>query len=394
MYPDLSYFLHDLLPNLFERDGGFSIVKTFGLLLALAFLASAYVLTLEFKRKEAQGILLPRKTRIVIGETATPTDLLMNGLVGFFIGFKLLFAAQNFAAFKADAASIIASAQGNWIGGVLGMLFFIGYRYYESQRGKLDKPEERIVNVYPHERIGDITIVAAIFGLLGAKIFSVLENWNDFIVDPIGQLFSGSGLTMYGGLILAFFACYYYVKKLGIPPIQMMDSVAPALVVGYGVGRLGCQFSGDGDWGIVNEMPKPTWMSFLPDWLWVQHYPHNVLKDGFPMEGCKDLYCRELIPGVFPTPMYETMMCIVVFAILWALRKRIKVAGVIFFIYLILNGLERFIIETIRVNPRYDVMGFMLSQAQIIALGLVGIGLVGASILMVKANKNKHHKTI
>jgi phosphatidylglycerol---prolipoprotein diacylglyceryl transferase len=120
----------------------------------------------------------------------------------------------------------------------------------------------------------------------------------------------------------------------------------------------------------------------------------TVLKDGFPMEGCKDLYCRELIPGVFPTPMYETMMCIVVFAILWALRKRIKVAGVIFFIYLILNGLERFIIETIRVNPRYDVMGFMLSQAQIIALGLVGIGLLGASILMVKANKNKHHKTI
>jgi phosphatidylglycerol---prolipoprotein diacylglyceryl transferase len=377
MYPDLSYFLHDILPSLFDRDGGFSVVKTFGLLLAMAFLASAYTLTLEFKRKEAEGLLLPRLTTITIGEAATPTDLIINALIGFFIGFKFVFAAQNFVAFKADAAGIIASTQGSWIGGIIGLILFLGYRYYESQRAKLDKPVTQTVNVFPHARIGDITIVAAIFGLLGAKLFSVMENWTDFIADPLGQLFSGSGLTMYGGLILAFFACYIYVKKLGIPPILMMDAVAPALVVGYGVGRLGCQFSGDGDWGIENTAPKPGWMSILPDWLWAQNYPHNVLKEGFPMESCSDAYCTQLIPAVFPTPMYETMMCMVILAILWSLRKRIKMNGMIFFIYLILNGLERFIIETIRVNPRYSVLGTALSQAQIIAIGLMIIGALG-----------------
>jgi phosphatidylglycerol---prolipoprotein diacylglyceryl transferase len=196
---------------------------------------------------------------------------------------------------------------------------------------------------------------------------------------------------MYGGLILAFFACYIYVKKLGIPPILMMDAVAPALVVGYGVGRLGCQFSGDGDWGIENTAPKPSWMSILPDWLWAQNYPHNVLKEGFPMEGCSDAYCTQLIPAVFPTPMYETMMCMVVLAILWSLRKRIKMNGMIFFIYLILNGLERFIIETIRVNPRYSVLGTALSQAQIIAIGLMvigGLGMLGVWIYNKRITKS------
>lgn len=193
---------------------------------------------------------------------------------------------------------------------------------------------------------------------------------------------------MNGGLILAFIACYIYVKKLGIPPIQMMDAVAPVLVVGYGVGRLGCQFSGDGDWGIENTAPKPSWMSFLPDWLWSQHYPHNVLNEGVKIEGCQGLYCNQLIPAVFPTPMYETMMCVVIFAILWFLRKKINTAGILFFIYLILNGLERFIIETIRVNPRYSFLGSMLSQAQIIAIGLVVVGILGIVGISIY-NKNK-----
>ena len=377
MYPDLSYFLHDILPSLFDRDGGFSVVKTFGLLLAMAFLASAYTLTLEFKRKEAEGLLLPKLTTITIGEAATPTDLIINALIGFFIGFKFLYIVQNFVDFKADAAGIIASAKGNLLGGIVGLVLFLGYRYYESQKTKLDKPQQQVVNVFPHARIGDITIVAAIFGLLGAKLFSVMENWTDFTADPLGQLFSGSGLTMYGGLILAFFACYIYVKSLGIPPILMMDSVAPALVVGYGVGRLGCQFSGDGDWGIVNTAPKPAWMSVLPDWLWSQNYAHNVLNEGFPIEGCQGHYCSQLIPAVFPTPLYESMMCVVILAILWYLRKKIKMNGIIFFIYLMLNGLERFIIETIRVNPRYHALGTELSQAQIIAVGLMVIGVLG-----------------
>jgi prolipoprotein diacylglyceryl transferase len=254
----------------------------------------------------------------------------------------------------------------------------------EAKKEKLDTPIQKTIMVSPIHRITDITMVAAISGLTGAKLFSVLEDWEHFIKDPIGNFFSGSGLTMYGGLILAFFVCYWYVRKKGIPPIQMMDAVAPALIVGYGVGRIGCQLSGDGDWGIVNTAAKPGWMSFLPDWAWAQYYPHNVVREGIPIPNCVGDFCTYLNPPVFPTPMYETLMCVVIFIILWMLRKRITIPGMIFCIYMILNGLERFLIEIIRINPTYPVMGFMLSQAQIIALGLILIGAVSAILLWVR----------
>jgi phosphatidylglycerol---prolipoprotein diacylglyceryl transferase len=387
MYPDLSYLLHDLLPSLFERDGATSVVKMFGLLLAIAFLASAYVCGLELKRKEAEGLIHAQTIKIIVGKPATPTDLITNALIGFFVGFKFLFVAQNFATFKADAAGVIFSTKGNLIGGILGAILFALYQWWEAKKTALPTPQEKTVIVHPFERVGDITIVAAFFGILGAKLFSILENFEDFLLDPIEQLFSGSGLTMYGGLILAFFACYVYVKKLGIKPIHMMDCAAPSITTGYGVGRLGCHFSGDGDWGIVNSMSKP--FSWLPDWLWSYTYPNNVLNEGVAIENCVGHYCNRLAEGVFPTPLYETLLCAAMFMILWSLRKRIKIAGVIFFIYLILNGLERFTIETIRVNPRYNLLGLNFSQAQYIALGLVLIGVIGSAYLYYLESKKK-----
>lgn len=376
MYPDLSYLLHDIFGT--AVDNGFSIIKMFGLLLALAFYASAFVLSLEFARKEKEGILHPTSETITVGEGVTPVDMLINVAIGFFLGFKIIYIVQNFIAFKADAAGILMSQKGNLYGGIIGMIAFAAWRYMETKNEKLSQPVKKTIQVSPSQRITDITMVAAVSGLAGAKLFSVMENWSEFIKDPIGQFFSGSGLTMYGGLILAFFVCYWYVQKKGIPPIQMMDSVAPALVVGYGVGRMGCQLSGDGDWGIVNEATKPTWIAFMPDWLWAQHYPHNVVREGVAIPDCVGEYCTYLSPAVFPTPLYETMMCIVIFGILWLLRKRITLPGIIFCIYMMLNGLERFLIETIRVNPRYPFMGMMLSQAQIIALGLIAIGSISA----------------
>lgn len=387
MYPDLSYLLHEILPSLFERDGAASIVKMFGLLLAIAFLSSAYVCGLELRRKEEEGLISAKTIKVVIGKAATPTDLIINSLIGFFVGFKFLFVAQNFATFKADAAGVIFSTQGNIIGGIVGAILFGLYQWWEAKKNALPTPQEKVMLVHPYERVGDITIVAAFFGILGAKLFSILENFEDFLLNPIEQLFSGSGLTMYGGLILAFFACFIYVKRLGIKPIHMMDCAAPAITTGYGVGRLGCHFSGDGDWGVVNSAAKP--FSFLPDWLWSYTYPNNVLNEGNPIENCVGHYCNQLAEGVFPTPLYETILCAIMFAILWALRKRIKVAGAIFFIYLILNGLERVSIESIRVNPRYNYAGLNLSQAQYIAIGLIVIGLIGALYLYFLDAKKK-----
>jgi prolipoprotein diacylglyceryltransferase len=162
-----------------------------------------------------------------------------------------------------------------------------------------------------------------------------------------------------------------------IPFWPTADAVAPALTAGYGFGRIGCQLSGDGDWGIDNLAPKPDWMSFLPDWMWAYRYPHNVLKEGVPMEGCHFDYCRELANPVFPTPFYEVVMMSIIFAILWSLRSRIKTVGMMFFIYLGLIAVERFIIEKIRVNVVHDVLGFQLTQAEIISICLFLISLGG-----------------
>ena len=117
-----------------------------------------------------------------------------------------------------------------------------------------------------------------------------------------------------------------------MPGLVVMDAVAPALMVGYGVGRIGCQLSGDGDWGIANTAAQPDWW-FLPDWMWAYTYPHNVLNEGVRIAGCEWQYCYELSPAVYPTPFYETIMAFIIVGILWILRKRIKPAGTLFFVY-------------------------------------------------------------
>lgn len=383
MYPDLSYLFHDLFGT--HYDNWTSIFKTFGLLLALAFLASAYVLKLELQRKEKDGLL---KAMPVIEKKnksqSTVITLIINFVIGFIIGFKLFFMFSNFDAFKADPAAILLSGKGNIIGGIIIGLVYFAYTYWDLKKTK-ESTEIKKTIIHPYERTGDITIIAAVSGLIGARLFSVLENLDSFFADPLGQLLSGSGLTIYGGLILAFFIVYLYVKKNGIPPIHMMDMAALAVIMGYAVGRLGCQFSGDGDWGIVNEMAKPSWF-LLPDWLWSFNYPHNVAQQGIIIDGCQAHYCRHLIPKVFPTPLYESIASFGIFFLLWSLRKKIKIAGVLFFIYLILQGIERFLIEIIRVNPRYNYFGYDWSQAQYISIGFILIGILGVVVLY-KKNK-------
>jgi prolipoprotein diacylglyceryl transferase len=242
------------------------------------------------------------------------------------------------------------------------------------------------VLVQPHERIGDITILAAISGLVGARLFSIVEseeNIRAFIRDPLDQLLSGSGLAIYGGLILAFICVYIYVKRKDMKPIHVMDAVAPALIMGYAVGRLGCQFSGDGDWGIENTAAMPGWW-FLPEWAWSYTYPHNVLNDGVMIEGCLWQYCHQLNPGVYPTPLYETFFSLIIFSILWILRKRITIPGVLFFLYVFLNGVERFWIEKIRTNPDINLLGMKATQAEYVAALLVVTGIVGMVYLYLK----------
>src|SRR6185312_8158565 len=169
----------------------------------------------------------------------------------------------------------------------------------------------------------------------------------------------------------------YYTNKHGVKPLTMLDIGAGGMMLSYAVGRIGCQMAGDGDWGIVNLHPKPHWLSWLPNWMWSFNYPHNVNSEGVRIPGCGGFkYCNELAQGVYPTPFYETIVCLLLFFIIWKMRHKIKVPGALFGLYLILAGIERFFIELIRVNTKYDVAGIEFTQAELISVCIIIVGAV------------------
>ncbi|HEY8387849.1 MAG TPA: prolipoprotein diacylglyceryl transferase family protein [Parasegetibacter sp.] len=371
MYPNLYYAFQDL----FGVEIRFlRFVNSFGFFVALAFIAAAVVLTRELKRKEREGLLQPMEETITVGKPAGFSELLINFIIGFLFGYKIAGAYFLDASITDDTQAYIFSAEGHMPSGIILGLVFAGLRWWDKRKQMLPKPEQKKVRVWPHDRVGDMVIFAAIFGFAGAKVFHNLENWNEFVADPIGSLFSPSGLTFYGGLICAAVAIWYYAKKKGIHFWHLNDAAAPALMLAYALGRVGCQVSGDGDWGIVNNNPKP--FSWIPDWAWAYNYPHNVNNEGVPIPGCVGQYCSQLPEAVYPTPLYETLMCLILFGMLMAMRKRIRIPGVLFSIYLIFNGMERFLIEKIRVNTTYSIMGFEPTQAELISGALVISGIV------------------
>ena len=383
MYPDLSYFFNDLFGT--NVDNWTSIFKTFGVFLAIALLSAAGLVRREMIRKEKEGLLPKIKIKRVDKGKMAIKEAIVNGLIGFFFGFKLPYIFMNFPAFKADPSGTIFSLSGSWIGGIIGGLALGAFYYYNGNHKAEPTTVDGEYLVWPHQKLGDIMIVCAIVGVAGSRLFSLLENWSDFVADPMGQMFSGSGLTIYGGLICCFIFVPMYFRKIGLNTRHMMDVAAPAIMVGYAVGRMGCHFAGDGDWGIVNIAAQPSWW-FLPDWVWAYDYPHNVIQQGVQMTGCEGIYCTKLEQPVYPTPIYEITMSFIVLAILWVLRKRLKIAGMLFFIMLILNGIERFFIEGIRVNPRYDLLGMDWSLSQWIAIGFILTGIVGAIVLRMIPN--------
>lgn len=382
MYPSLS----DLLKDLFGINLPLPI-QMFGFMVAMAFVIGHYVIAAELKRKSQLGVFSPINRTITEGLPASRNELLLNALFGFLLGFKILYIIFNYTEFTIDPPSVVLSMKGNFIGGVILAAVFAYYTYQEKEKSKLAKPVTKNIQIYPHDLMGNIIMIAAVAGLIGAKIFHNLENWDDFVKSPIESLLSFSGLTFYGGLIVGLAAVYYYAKSNKIKFIHLIDAGAPGLMLAYGIGRLGCQLSGDGDWGIVNLAAKPEWMSFLPDWTWAYNYPHNVLSEGVPIAGCVGRHCMELPQAVFPTPLYETFMALLIFAFLWSIRKKIIQPGLMFSIYLVLNGLERFFIEKIRVNTLYNVSGFTFTQAELISSILIILGIVGI-VWSIKSFKN------
>lgn len=362
MYPNLYYAFKDL----FGVEWKFlRFVNSFGFFVAISFILAAVVLVAELKRKSRQGLLQPKEMQVMVGQPATAGELFLNFLLGFLLGYKILalFIMDNSA--TEDPQQFIFSSIGSWPAGIILGLLFAGLKWYEKNKQKLPKPEKRTVRIWPQDRVGEMTILALIFGLFGAKLFDIFENWGDFLKNPSSYLLSPSGLTFYGGLICAAIAIWIYAKKHNIGFWHLNDAAAPGLMLAYGVGRIGCQVAGDGDWGIPNIKPNP--ISWLPDWMWSYNYPHNVNESGTAIPGCVGKYCNELNPPVYPTPFYEVIMGLLLFALLWSVRKKLKVPGTLFALYLMVNGLERFLIEKIRVNTRLDIFGFHPTQAEVIS---------------------------
>lgn len=391
MYPTLYHALLDLTgldwPVL-------KFLNSFGFFVALAFVGAYLTLTQELKRKEKLGLILPTTRKVVEGEAAKPLDLAMQGFVGFLIGWKGLYIILHTSEVTADPPGFLLSGTGSFIGGLAvgGLMAWLLWREKEKQR--LPQPKEKTITVHPWQQAGSITITAAVWGFIGAKIFHWLESPRDFfdLIATGNAADLVSGLTMYGGLIVAGIMVVRFFKKNGMAILPSMDAAAPGLMLAYGIGRLGCHVSGDGDWGIANTAPKPGW---IPQWLWSYDYPNNVNGVLGPHRGgysgvpitdgpCFDGYCTHLVPGVYPTPLYETIMCLLLFGLLWWLRKRIGLPGVLFSIYLILNGVERFLIEKIRVNELF--LGTW-TQAEVISLGLVVLGAASWIVLQ----KRKDH---
>lgn len=222
---------------------------------------------------------------------------------------------------------------------------------------------KQMVTVPPSNIVWPVAILAVASGFAGAKVFHILENLDQFAADPFGMIFSGGGFTFYGGLVVGTIAVIWYIRKKELSVPIFADALAPGLIIAYGIGRLGCHLAGDGDWGIPSDLSaKPGW---LPDWLWAETYSNNILN--------RDLSAAP----VYPTPIYEFLMGLVIFAILWSVRKHPFKAGWLFSLYLVFNGIERYLIEQIRVNNVFTVFGFEVTQAEVIAMTLIGLGVFG-----------------
>jgi phosphatidylglycerol---prolipoprotein diacylglyceryl transferase len=192
----------------------------------------------------------------------------------------------------------------------------------------------------PPEWTWELTFSVLVGGLVGARLDYMLENWNKVSNDLLGNLFSGSGLIWYGGVIGGAIGGVLWAWRRGWLGWQLPDLACIPLALGYAIGRCGCQLSGDGDYGIKSDLP------------WAMAYPRGTVPTDVK---------------VHPTPVYETLAMGIVALILWNYRDRLT-GGRLFALYLVLAGLERFLVEFIRRN---DAIALGLTLAQLLSAGMI-----------------------
>ena len=198
----------------------------------------------------------------------------------------------------------------------------------------------------------EITFSALVGGVVGARVYYLIQNYGAVKHDLLGSVFSGSGLVWYGGAIGGAIGVVGWMLWRKVFELRMFDTCATALALGYAIGRIGCQVSGDGDYGIHSTLP------------WAMGYPHGTLPTP---------------PGVRvqPTPIYETVtMCLLAYG-LWQIRDRVR-PGVVFALYLSLSGLERLLVEFVRRNKEVFAG---LTSPQLESIALIAIGLVWLALM-------------
>jgi phosphatidylglycerol:prolipoprotein diacylglycerol transferase len=377
MYPTLAHAVHDWFGLELHP---LKLINTLGLFVALGFLGAALSLRSELDRKHTEGKI--PSTREAWSPPRTPTGLLvaLSGFVAFLIGFKVLGLALGSYPLQggADVRRYLLSRQGDGFGGMLCGALWIACEV--RRRNRLRTPPEEhpsFADVKPRDHLIGITGSVALGALVGSKLFHLLERPSriiELIEQPsLAALFSGH--TVYGGLIAGALGGYVYCRRNRLPFIPCVDAAAPGLMLGYGIGRLGCQLAGDGDWGVVSS-GAPHGFGWMPSWFWGYDFPNNVIHAGVPMpSGGYPGYGTHLAAEVYPTSLYESLAASVAFSLLWFVRRRIERPLVMLGLYLMLNGTERFWIEKIRVNATYELLGSSATQAEIIAVALFFSGL-------------------
>ena len=192
-----------------------------------------------------------------------------------------------------------------------------------------------------------IVFSVMIGGVIGAKVFHLMEYPQTFWADPLGAVFSGYGLAWYGGFFGAAAVVLWTLRRHGVLDWATLDAIAPALAVGYFFGRGGCELSGDGCYGVPTDVP------------WGKTYANGAVPT---------------LDHVHPTPIYEMLQMVCIYGILWALRDRLK-PGMLFGLYLILMAVARFSVEFVRRTPEV-LLGLTVHQWVSMGLVLVGVYLI------------------
>jgi phosphatidylglycerol:prolipoprotein diacylglycerol transferase len=191
--------------------------------------------------------------------------------------------------------------------------------------------------------------ITGLAGLVGSRLYHLLESPAEFFANPWPQLFSTMGFAFFCAVIGGFLALLYLARRFKIPTLLMLDVASPAAAMGYGIGRIGCLISGDGDYGIPTTLP------------WGMSFPNGIVPTS---------------ERVHPTPIYEFLIAIVIFWILWRLGARAYKTnapnGIVFAAYLVLTGIARYLIEIIRINPR-SFHGLTNAQAASVVSIVAGV---------------------